>query len=125
MAKPEYPSLPLLDRMLRSLPAATRKVVFLPPYNIEQQGAPGSATARRWAGCKEALAAIAAADGAEALDFMIPSAITSTRDNYWDPIHYRVPIATRLAEGLIRGSSPDAVQLTPPGRAAAAVSPGG
>lgn len=112
-AKAAFPLLPLLDVMLRSLPAGTKKVLFFTPYNVEQQGAPGSFTAWRWARCKGEVAEIAARRGAETLDFMIPSSITLTRDNYWDPVHYRAPIATRLVEGLVRGESPDAVRLTP------------
>lgn len=110
-ARVELPALAVLEGMLRSLPDATRKVLFFTPYYIDQQGAPGSATSLRWAKCKEAVASIAAATGAEALDFMIPSAITRDRDNYWDPLHYRVPIAVRLVEALAKGESPDAVAL--------------
>ena len=98
--------------MLGALPAATRKVLFFTPYHREQQGEPGSDTAWRWAACKRAVAQIAADTGAEALDFMIPSAITLNRDNYWDPLHYRVPIAAELAAALAKGQSPDAVRLT-------------
>jgi len=87
-------------------------VLFFTPYHVDQQGAPGSGTAARWAACKREVAKIAAETGAQALDFMIPSAITRDRDNYWDPLHYRVPIAARLAEGLAKGESPDAVRLT-------------
>lgn len=108
-----FPALPLLDRMLASVPGATRTILFFTPYHIDQMGAPGSVTAWRWANCKGQVAAIAAKHGAETLDFMIPSAITTDRDSFWDPVHYRVPIAARLAEGLVRGESPDAVRLTP------------
>jgi len=108
----DFPALPLLREDLRAIPAATRKVLFFTPYHVDQQGAPGSGTAARWAACKREVAKIAAETGAQALDFMIPSAITRDRDNYWDPLHYRVPIAARLAEGLAKGESPDAVRLT-------------
>ncbi|HYZ60880.1 MAG TPA: hypothetical protein VE650_00365 [Acetobacteraceae bacterium] len=110
-ATAEFPALPILRDMLASVPAETRKVLFFVPYNHERQGEPGSATAWRWEQCKRAVTAIAEQGGAELLDFMIPSAITSTRENYWDPVHYRIPIATRLAEALVKGESPDAVRL--------------
>jgi hypothetical protein len=112
-AKAVFPALSLLRQDLQSIPAGTRKVVFFVPYFIERQGVPGSVTAWSWARCKEQVAAIAAENGAEVLDFMIPSSITQEKDNYWDPVHYRVPIAARLAEGLAKGESPDAVRLTP------------
>ncbi len=111
-ARADFPALALLGQMLGALPASTRKVLFFTPYQRELQGEPGSETAWRWAECKRAVALIAAENGAEALDFMIPSAITLNRDNYWDPLHYRVPIAAELAEALAKGESRDAVRLT-------------
>lgn len=113
-AKAVYPALPLLDRMLSELPPVTRKILYFTPYHIDQQGAPGSLTAWRWAHCKDDVAAIARRRGAEALDFQIPSSITRDRDNFWDPVHYRQAIATRVTRGLVDGASPDAVVLTPP-----------
>ena len=110
-ARAAFPALPLLRGMLGALPAGTRKVLFFTPYQREQQGEPGSGTAWRWAECKRAVAAIAQASGAEALDFMIPSAITDSRNNYWDPLHYRVAVAATLAAALAKGDSPDAVVL--------------
>ena len=106
-----YPALPLLDRMLAALPAGTRKIVYFTPSHVDQQGAPGSVTAWRWAHCKAEVAAIARRRDARALDVQIPSAITRDRDNFWDPVHYRQAIATRVTEGLARGDSPDAVTL--------------
>ena len=107
----ELPALALLREMLTALPASTRKVLFFVPLFRERQGVPGSVTAWRWAACKREVADIADATGAEALDFLIPSRITQDRDNYWDPVHYRVPVATALAEALARGESADAVRL--------------
>ncbi len=112
-ARAVFPAMDLLRQALRPLPSSTRKVLFFTPYHLEQQGEPGSGTAWRWAECKRAAAAVAAETGAEALDFMIPSAITRRRDNYWDPLHYREPIAARLAHDLAAGTSPDAVRLGP------------
>ena len=34
------------------------------------------------------------------VDFLRPSAITTERSNYWDPVHYRVPVADRLMAEL-------------------------
>ena len=33
-------------------------------------------------------------------DFLIPSPITLDRANYWDPVHYRLPIAERIMADL-------------------------
>ena len=108
-----FPAMALLREALASLPASTRKILFFTPYHTDQQGGPGTGTAARWAACKAEAARVAAATGAEALDFMIPSAITSDRNNYWDPLHYRVPIAARLAQDLATGGAGDGVRLLP------------
>lgn len=100
---PRFPALGLLRKVLAGLPAGTRKVLFFTPYHVSQQGAPGSATAERWAECKRRAAAIAGQAGAELLDWMVPSPITRDRANYWDPLHYRVGIAERLSRGLALG----------------------
>ena len=31
---------------------------------------------------------------------MIPSPITTTTASYWDPVHYRIPVADRLMTDL-------------------------
>lgn len=112
-----FPALEVLRSMLAELPASTRKIVYFVPYFRERQGEPGSVTAWRWDQCKREVAGIAQQAGAVALDFMIASAITTDRDNYWDPVHYRVPIATMLAQALVRGEAPFAVRLTQAGGA--------
>ncbi len=109
-----FPPLQLLRAALLAIPSGTRTILFFVPYYIERQGLPGGATRWGWDQCKRQVAAIATQAGAELIDFMIPSSITQDKDNYWDPIHYRVAIATRIAEGLIAGSSPDAAVLMPP-----------
>jgi hypothetical protein len=110
---------PLLRESLLRLPPETRKVLAFMPYYIERQGEPGGAARWQWDECKRQVAAIAAETGAEAIDFQIPSAITRDKDNFWDPVHYRVPIAERIVDGLIKGESPDAVVLVPPPKLAA------
>ena len=50
-------------------------------------------------------------------DFLIPSPITSSQANYWDPVHYREPVADRIMADLAAASagqaSPDDRILTP------------
>jgi hypothetical protein len=88
------PALPQLAPALRAIPPGARVVLFFPPTHQDQHGAPGSRTALRWAACKQAVAAL---PGVTVLDFMIPSAITTDRANYWDPLHYRAAVAARVS----------------------------
>jgi hypothetical protein len=95
-----FPALPLLGDLLAALPKA-EKLIFLVPYHIAEQPRPGSREAIVWNACKVRLAAlVAAAPHARLVDFMIPSPVTRQDDNYWDPLHYRVRIATWLGLSL-------------------------
>ena len=61
---------------------------------------PPRAAAAREAECKARIAATAARHGAHLVDFRIKSSITAEDANYWDDLHYRLPIAQRLADGI-------------------------
>ena len=106
-----FPAESLLRDALRTLPHSTRTVLFFTPYHVDQQGAPGTGTAARWAACKAMAARVARDAGAEVLDFMVPSPITTDQANYWDPLHYRAAIAARIAQALAEGGSTDARRL--------------
>jgi len=112
----EVPAMRLLADGLAALPAGAAKLLFFVPYHVSQQGQPGSAVAARFAACKRAAVDVASAvPGTMVLDFMIPSDITRDRDNYWDPLHYRLPIARRLMRDLAAGqATPDDAVLAAP-----------
>jgi hypothetical protein len=115
----EFPQLALLAERLAALPASTRVLLFLVPYHVSLQPRPGTVEAARWAACREGLVAAARArPGTVLADFMIPSAITREDTNYWDPQHYRIGIADRLARDLAAAAAgrekPDFVLLVPP-----------
>ncbi len=95
------PTLPMLDAALRALPPGTRKILFFTPSQLSFQPAPGSDYAAMWDSCRTQVAAIAAAvPNATVLDFNVPSPITADMANYWDPVHYRLPIAGRITRDL-------------------------
>ena len=91
----------LLAADLAAIPASTRKVLFFPPITAEQQGRVGSELARRWDSCKADVLRIASnGPNASVIDFMIRSAVTYDRSEYWDPVHYRVDVAERMMVAL-------------------------
>jgi hypothetical protein len=95
------PALPMLADALRDLPTATRKIIFFTPAYQTFQGAPGSDYAATFADCKAQIADIArTVPGTTMVDFLIPSPMTSDMAHYWDPVHYRVPIADRIMADL-------------------------
>ena len=100
------PGVDLLGSDLAAIPADTRKLLFFLPYHrslLPVQPGPGYDFL---AECKRRVASLADATAhTAALDFMIPSPITTQADNYWDPHHYRVGIAERIVADLAAGTS--------------------
>jgi hypothetical protein len=96
----EFPALPWLDESLASLPGATRKYLVFPPPHVSALPAPGSPGAAREAECKEKIAAIARRRGALLVDWRLASPLTTEDSNYWDKLHYRLPIAYKLIDDL-------------------------
>jgi hypothetical protein len=95
-----FPALDWLDAMLKALPASTEKILAFMPLNVVVQPAEGSIDAANSVVCTQRLTDIARARGAVLVDWAIPSDITREESNYWDPLHYRLPIAHRLARDL-------------------------
>ncbi len=108
-ATPPQRTLSLLAPALHLLPPATRKLLFFTPSSVEQQGRPGTVTAQKWQVCKQAVVRdVAAIANVTVADFMIPSPITRDRAHYWDPIHYRVPVADQLMRDLVSAAHGEA-----------------
>ncbi|KQP60356.1 hypothetical protein [Methylobacterium sp. Leaf112] len=94
------PALGWLDDLLGAMPPDTRKVLAFMPVHVAAQGLPGTAKGAREAACKARVAAIGARRGARVVDFRIPSPVTTEDTNYWDALHYRLPIAERIVTAL-------------------------
>ncbi|AWN45917.1 hypothetical protein DK419_05940 [Methylobacterium terrae] len=99
---PATPALAWLDDLLGLAPADALKLVAFMPVNVAAQPRPGSAGAAREAVCKARTAEIARRRGAVLVDFRIPSAVTRDDTNYWDALHYRLPVAARIVGALRR-----------------------
>jgi hypothetical protein len=92
------PNADLMRGAIAAIPPATRVLLFVVPVNHRMIPRPDTPEAALLAECKRRIAAIAAARaGGMLIDFMIDSPITSHDENYWDPWHYRVGIAERIA----------------------------
>lgn len=110
----DLPGLALLRTRLESVPAGTLKLLYFVPYNARLLATGGTALELQRE-CKRRVAALGAAvPGTVVVDFMIASPITTDDANYWDPLHYRVGIADRVAEDLaaaVRGTRSDDYRL--------------
>jgi hypothetical protein len=76
-------------------------VLAFMPVHVAAQRWPGTRDAAVEAECKARIAAIGRARGAKVIDWRIASPITTNDGNYWDGLHYRLPIAQRVADELI------------------------
>jgi hypothetical protein len=95
-----YPGLDRLTATLAALPQATRLIMLFPPAHMVVLPSPGSYDEAREAECKRRLADIARAHQGIVVDFRFASPITTRDDDFWDPLHYRLPIAKRIVEAL-------------------------
>lgn len=95
------PSLPWLDELLST--GRWRKIVLVfPPVHLTAQPQPQSIGALKEAECKAQVAQIGARHDAQVIDFRINSDITARDNNFWDALHYRVGIASRVTNGIAR-----------------------
>ena len=96
----KFPALAWLDAMLGELPGSTTKVLAFMPVHVAAQAWPGTRDAAAEAECKARIAAIGRKLGVTVVDWRIASPITTEDENYWDGLHYRLPIARRLTDEL-------------------------
>jgi len=95
-----FPALSWLDAGLARLPSTSLKILAFMPVHVAAQPAPGTPAADVEAECKARIVSIGRRHGAKVIDWRIASPLTRNDANYWDGLHYRVPIATRIAEEL-------------------------
>lgn len=95
-----FPYLDQLEDELARLPG-TRKLFVTMPVHVIAQPQPGSVEAQREETCKQRIARIAAKHGSILMDFRIASDVTRMDSNYWDPLHYRLPIARSTEASVV------------------------
>jgi hypothetical protein len=102
-----FPALPWLDQVLAKMPNSIKILSYM-PVHVAAQPAPGSRQEQAEIECKRQIAAIAAHRHAVVVDWRIASPITEDDANYWDALHYRLPLAQRIAretaDAVLNGS---------------------
>ncbi|AQU87302.1 hypothetical protein B0W47_07240 [Komagataeibacter nataicola] len=97
MAETPPPGMDLLADMLARMPAATLRVVWFPPASDFLHGTPGSVADARLKACRLGVSRVTdPRRDTLVLDFNHDTALTGNRDNFWDPLHYRQPVARRV-----------------------------
>jgi hypothetical protein len=94
------PALEWLEALLGSIPRETATMLIFPPVHVNAQPAPGTREEHAEADCKARVVDIARRQGATVVDFRRRSPVTTEDSNYWDALHTRIGIATRIAEAL-------------------------
>lgn len=100
-----FPAHDWVDGLLGETRGRTRVILAAMPVHVSAQPVPGTEAAAIEQVCLDRLAAIARKHGALMVDWRYPSALTREDTNFWDPLHYRLPIAERLVEDLRRAAA--------------------
>jgi hypothetical protein len=96
----DLPAVAWLDGILARLPAPTVKILAYMPVHVAAQPVPGSREAAIESECKARIAALGRRHGATIVDWRIPSTLTRDDANYWDALHFRLPVAHRVTRDL-------------------------
>jgi hypothetical protein len=100
-----FPALAWLEQILAATPVTTRRLLVFMPVHVVSQPVPGSRVAAREQVCKSHIAEISRRYEAALIDFRIRSALTTIDANYWDPLHYRLPVAHSIVDAIARAVS--------------------
>ncbi len=96
----EFPALAWLDEITARFDG---RVVFVyAPAHIAAHPRRGSLKAARREECKARIASIARSHNVPFIDFNIRSEITANDANWWDRLHYRLPVADRVVANIGR-----------------------
>jgi hypothetical protein len=95
-----FPALEWLADLLEKAPSETQVILAMMPAHVAAQPQPGSADAARDDECKARLAKLASHRGTGLIDFKIVSQITTEDRNYWDALHYRLPVAKKIVDSI-------------------------
>lgn len=96
---PTFPAIGWLAEVIRAAPPQTRIALLFPPLHASALPTRGAATAQDEA-CKAAAIRTLAGRDAVALDYRQASTLTEQDANFWDKLHYRLPIASRIASAI-------------------------
>lgn len=95
-----FPALQWIADLQRRTAGRTDLIYVWMPVHQRSQPAPGSREAAIEAECKSRVDSLARQAGALVIDWRIPSPLTTDDANYWDALHYRVPVAGAIVKGI-------------------------
>jgi hypothetical protein len=94
-----HPALNWLDDLLLKAGDALKVIGFMPAH-VADQPDPATPAGAHAAECKSRIVQIARQRGAKVIDWRYSSPLTREDSNYWDAMHYRVPVGNSLAHAI-------------------------
>ena len=105
----QFPALAWLDDLFAKTPKSTRVLFAFMPAHVSVLPGAGSLERGRLDACKARVSELAARRGAPVVDFRFASPLTENYENFWDPLHYRLPIGGRIIAGMAAAQTRPAV----------------
>jgi hypothetical protein len=97
----DFTALPLLQRFLTSVDPGARVILVFPPRHVSAIPAAGSRGAGELDACKDAFRGLAETrSNTWMVDFLLDSPFTRHKDDFWDTLHYRGPVARAIEDRL-------------------------
>ena len=97
-----FPALRWLDETLDTIPDETTTIIVRMPVNVTAQTYPKTHAEQSERECVRRIEAIAGKHGVPVYDMAFASDITTNDLNYWDNIHFRLPVGEQVVKELGR-----------------------
>ncbi|MBB4092468.1 hypothetical protein HGG72_08505 [Ochrobactrum pecoris] len=116
LANLKFPALDWLAVTLSEIPDDTKTLIVRMPVNVTALAVPGTRNEQAEKECFRRTKELAGARGIPIFDMAFASPFTTNDLNYWDPMHYRLPLGAQIVRAIGRayrdGQSTDILQVT-------------
>ncbi|NLI27846.1 MAG: hypothetical protein GX413_10775 [Acetobacter sp.] len=100
--KPDMPGMAFLTDLLSDIPPGTKIILWSPPVAADFRGAPGTMTGQIRESCDAHMGYLThLRPDITAVTFNLDDPRLSARHNFWDPIHFRAPLAAQIGNNLL------------------------
>lgn len=112
----KFPALDWLAETLSEIPDDTKTLIVRMPVNVTALAVPGTRNEQAEKECFRRTKELAKSRGVPIFDMAFPSLFTTNDLNYWDPMHYRLPLGPQIVRAIGQayrdGQSTDILQVT-------------
>lgn len=97
----DFPAVAWFEDLLARTPPSTLRIAVFTPIHISAMPRPGTRWELQERECKRRLRDVADRYDVIYLDYRVASEITTNDLNFWDHLHYRMPIAEKIAREIV------------------------